>query len=65
MACAWIILVGSLIRRYPYSFDQDMGREAGHGFDVNADNMDYFKSHVGDCDYFVITMFSELDAHLS
>ena len=51
-----------LISEYPYSFDQDMGREAGHGFDVNADNMEYFKSHVGNCDYFVITMFSELDA---
>jgi hypothetical protein len=35
---------------------------AGHKFDGNSDNMDYFLAHVGDCDYFVITMFNELDA---
>ena len=47
---------------YPYSFDQDMGRMAGHEFDVNADNLDYFKSHVGNSGYFVITVLGELDA---
>ncbi len=47
---------------YPYSFDQDMGRMAGHEFDVNADNLDYFKNHVGDSGFFVITMLDELDA---
>ena len=50
------------IRAYPYSFDYDMGRLGGHEFDVNADNLDYFKSHVGNSEYFVITMLSELDA---
>ena len=50
------------IRAYPYSFDQDMGRMAGHEFDVNADNLEYFNAHVGNSAYFVITMLNELDA---
>ncbi|MBU2610112.1 MAG: glycosyltransferase family 39 protein [Chloroflexi bacterium] len=47
---------------YPYSFDQDMSRMAGHEFDVTADNLAYFKNHVGDSGFFVITMLNELDA---
>jgi hypothetical protein len=50
------------IRPYPYSFDFEMGRMAGHEFDVNADNLDYFLSKVANCEYFVVTMFSELEA---
>jgi hypothetical protein len=50
------------IRNYPYSFDQNMGKLTGSEFDINADNLGYFYSHVGDSAYFVITMFSELDA---
>jgi hypothetical protein len=49
------------IRAYPYSFDFDMSRMAGHEFDVTAENMDFFRSKVGDTSYFVITMLSELD----
>ncbi len=46
---------------YPYSFDRDMSRMAGHDFDVNAENQAYFDSHVKNCSYFVITMLDELD----
>ncbi len=50
------------IQPYPYSFDYDMSRLAGYDFDVNADNLEYFKNKVNDCEYFVVTMFSELEA---
>ena len=47
---------------YPYSWDHDMGSIAGHSFDENASNLDYFHSEVRGYQYFLVTMFSELDA---
>jgi len=47
---------------YPYSWDHDMGALAGHAFDENAANLDYFNSKVQGYHYFLVTMFDQLDA---
>jgi 4-amino-4-deoxy-L-arabinose transferase-like glycosyltransferase len=49
------------IKQYPRSYDQDMARLAGHEFDVNADNTDYFNSYTRGSKYFVITEMDQLD----
>jgi hypothetical protein len=50
------------VKQYPRSYDQDMVRLAGHAFDVNAENMAYFKKYAGNSRYFVITELDQLDA---
>jgi hypothetical protein len=50
------------IQFYPYTWDHDMGALTGHGFDENAANLDYFNSEVRGYDYFLVTMFDQLDA---
>ncbi len=52
---------GKYIAVYPYSWDHEMGAMAGHAFDENADNLDYFNSEVRGYPYFLVTKFSELD----
>jgi 4-amino-4-deoxy-L-arabinose transferase-like glycosyltransferase len=47
---------------YPYSWDHDMGAMAGHAFDENADNLDYFNSEVKGYHYFLVTMFDQLES---
>lgn len=48
-------------RQYPYSFDQNMMRLSGQDFDVTAENLEYFQRNVGDSEFFVVTMFDELE----
>ncbi len=40
-------------RQYPYSFDQTI--------DVTAENWEHFQRNVGDSEFFVLTMFDELE----
>jgi 4-amino-4-deoxy-L-arabinose transferase-like glycosyltransferase len=47
---------------YPYSWDHEMGAMAGHAFDENADNLDYFNSEVKGYSYFLVTMFDQFDS---
>jgi hypothetical protein len=47
---------------YPYSWDHEMGAIAGHAFDENASNLDYFNSLVRGYQYFLVTAFDQLDA---
>jgi hypothetical protein len=47
---------------YPYTWDHDMSAIAGHAFDENASNLDYFNSEVRGYQYFLVTSFSQLDA---
>jgi hypothetical protein len=49
------------IAQYPHSYDQDMNRLAGHDFDENEENWEYFRDLTQGQDYFVITLFDELD----
>ncbi len=39
-----------------------MGAMAGHAFDENADNLDYFNSEVKGYHYFLVTMFDQLES---
>jgi hypothetical protein len=39
-----------------------MGAIAGHAFDENASNLDYFNSLVRGYQYFLVTAFDQLDA---
>ena len=47
---------------FPYTGDHDMGRLAGHDFNYNDENLDYFNHYVGENSYFVVTMFDQLEA---
>jgi 4-amino-4-deoxy-L-arabinose transferase-like glycosyltransferase len=47
---------------YPYTWDHDMSAIAGHAFDENASNLDYFNTQVRGYQYFLVTMFDQLDA---
>ena len=49
---------------YPYTWDHEMGAMAGHEFDMNADNLDYFNSEVNGYHYFLVTMYDQLDAQV-
>jgi hypothetical protein len=53
---------GRYIAVYPYSWDHEMGAMAGHVFDENADNLDYFNSEVKGYHYFLVTMFDQLES---
>jgi 4-amino-4-deoxy-L-arabinose transferase-like glycosyltransferase len=47
---------------YPYTWDHEMGALAGHTFDENAANLDYFNIQVKGYHYFLVTLFDQLDA---
>ena len=47
---------------YPYTWDHEMGAMAGHAFDMNADNLDYFNSEVQGYQYFLVTIFDQVEA---
>jgi hypothetical protein len=52
---------GKYIAVYPYSWDHEMGAMAGHAFDENAENLEYFSSEVKGYDTFLVTMFDQLE----
>ena len=53
---------GKYVANYSYTWDHEMGAMAGHQFDMNADNLDYFNSKVQGYHYFLVTMFDQLEA---
>jgi 4-amino-4-deoxy-L-arabinose transferase-like glycosyltransferase len=52
---------GRYVANYSYTWDHGLGKIAGHDFDENADNLDYFNSMIDRNSYFLVTMFDQLD----